>query len=71
NVRASSTGTLLTDVIAPAKPTISGKLLGRVVYTGNQALCDHGGCGPALPDPPEHNLDHGLCARQVLGPPPM
>ncbi|KAF9206863.1 hypothetical protein BGZ59_011470 [Podila verticillata] len=39
NVCASGTGTLLTDVIAPAKLAISGKFLGRVVYTDNQDLC--------------------------------
>ncbi|KFH73740.1 hypothetical protein MVEG_00954 [Podila verticillata NRRL 6337] len=39
NVCATVTGTLLTDVIAPAKLAISGKFLGRVVYTDNQDLC--------------------------------
>ncbi|KAF9387992.1 hypothetical protein CPB97_001797 [Podila verticillata] len=39
NVCATGTGTLLTDVIAPAKLAISGKFLGRVVYTDNQDLC--------------------------------
>ncbi|KAG0327320.1 hypothetical protein BG004_002791 [Podila humilis] len=39
NVCASGTGVLATDVIAPAKLSISGKYLGRVVYTDNQDLC--------------------------------
>ncbi|KAF9420804.1 hypothetical protein BGZ94_009030 [Podila epigama] len=39
NVCATGTGTLSTPVIAPAKLSISGKYLGRVVYTDNQDLC--------------------------------
>ncbi|KAF9216696.1 hypothetical protein BGZ59_008522 [Podila verticillata] len=39
DVCATVTGTLLTDVIAPAKLDISGKFLGSVVYTDNQDLC--------------------------------
>ncbi|KAF9380029.1 hypothetical protein CPB97_008612 [Podila verticillata] len=39
NVCASGTCILLTDVIAPVKLAISGKFLGRVVYTDNQDLC--------------------------------
>ncbi|KAF9417579.1 hypothetical protein BGZ94_009931, partial [Podila epigama] len=35
-VCASGTGVLLNPVIAPAKLSISGKYLGRVVYTDNQ-----------------------------------
>ncbi|KAF9417578.1 hypothetical protein BGZ94_009930 [Podila epigama] len=38
-VCASGTGILLNPVIAPAKLAISGKYLGRVVYTDNQDLC--------------------------------
>ncbi|KAG0029327.1 hypothetical protein BGZ81_003908 [Podila clonocystis] len=39
NVCASGTGVLSTPVIAPAKLAISGKYLGRVVYTDNHDLC--------------------------------
>jgi hypothetical protein len=39
NVCASGTGVLSAPVIAPAKLAISGKYLGRVVYTDNQDLC--------------------------------
>ncbi|KAG0337663.1 hypothetical protein BG004_007557 [Podila humilis] len=39
NVCATVVGTLSTAVIAPAKLSISGKYLGRVVYTDNQDLC--------------------------------
>ncbi|KAG0334291.1 hypothetical protein BG004_000481 [Podila humilis] len=39
NVCASGVGVLSTPVIAPAKLSISGKYLGRVVYTDNQDLC--------------------------------
>ncbi|KAF9312138.1 hypothetical protein BG003_006587, partial [Podila horticola] len=38
NVCASGTGVLSAPVIAPAKISISGKYLGRVVYTDNQDL---------------------------------
>ncbi|KAF9278389.1 hypothetical protein BGZ68_008604 [Mortierella alpina] len=39
NVCATGTGTLLTPVIAPAKLAITGKYLGRIVYTDNHDLC--------------------------------
>ncbi|KAF9410874.1 hypothetical protein BGZ94_001496 [Podila epigama] len=39
NVCATISGTLSTPVIAPAKLSISGKYLGRVVYSDNQDLC--------------------------------
>ncbi|KAG0086678.1 hypothetical protein BGZ93_005995 [Podila epicladia] len=39
NVCASGNGVLSVPVIAPAKLSISGKYLGRVVYTDNQDLC--------------------------------
>ncbi|KAG0207701.1 hypothetical protein BGX28_001097 [Mortierella sp. GBA30] len=39
SVCASGTGTLLTPVINPAKLAITGKYLGRVVYTDNYDLC--------------------------------
>ncbi|KAF9331526.1 hypothetical protein BG006_005606 [Podila minutissima] len=39
NVCATVVGTLSTPVIAPAKLAVSGKYLGRVVYSDNQDLC--------------------------------
>ncbi|KAF9209211.1 hypothetical protein BGZ59_010223 [Podila verticillata] len=35
----TTTGSLVNDVIAPAKITITGKFLGRIVYTDQQDLC--------------------------------
>ncbi|KAF9989586.1 hypothetical protein BGZ75_005725 [Mortierella antarctica] len=39
SVCATGTGTLLTPVIAPAKLAITGKYLGRIVYSDNHDLC--------------------------------
>ncbi|CAO3570116.1 unnamed protein product [Mortierella alpina] len=39
NVCATVTGTLSTPIIAPAKLAVTGKYLGRVVYSDNQDLC--------------------------------
>ncbi|KAF9309703.1 hypothetical protein BG003_009442 [Podila horticola] len=39
NVCATVVGTLSTPVVAPSKLSVSGKYLGRVVYTDNQDLC--------------------------------
>ncbi len=39
NVCATVGGTLSTPIIAPAKLAVTGKYLGRVVYTDNQDLC--------------------------------
>ncbi|KAG9323324.1 hypothetical protein KVV02_004532 [Mortierella alpina] len=39
NVCATGTGSLSTPVIAPAKLAITGKYLGRIVYTDNHDLC--------------------------------
>ncbi|KAG0201211.1 hypothetical protein BGX28_005911 [Mortierella sp. GBA30] len=38
-VCATVTGTLATSIVAPATLTITGKYLGRTVYTDNQDLC--------------------------------
>ncbi|KAF9937887.1 hypothetical protein BGZ75_004470 [Mortierella antarctica] len=39
NVCATVSGTLSTPIIAPAKLSVTGKYLGRIVYTDNQDLC--------------------------------
>ncbi|KAG0099775.1 hypothetical protein BGZ93_005994 [Podila epicladia] len=52
NVCASGTGVLSVPVIAPAKLAISGKYLGRVVYTDNHDLCAiTGAAGQPCPIP--------------------
>ncbi|KAG9321460.1 hypothetical protein KVV02_003587 [Mortierella alpina] len=39
NVCATVSGTLSTPIVAPAKLSVTGKYLGRIVYTDNQDLC--------------------------------
>ncbi|KAI7826118.1 hypothetical protein BC939DRAFT_475820 [Gamsiella multidivaricata] len=40
NVCITATGTLSTSIVAGASLSISGRYLGRVVYTDNQDLCN-------------------------------
>ncbi len=39
NACATAVGTLLTPIIRPSTFSITGKYLGRIVYTDNQNLC--------------------------------
>ncbi|KAF9278148.1 hypothetical protein BGZ68_008757 [Mortierella alpina] len=39
NVCATVGGTLATPIISPAKLSVTGRYLGRIVYTDNQDLC--------------------------------